>query len=784
MYEPSRLWDYLRANLEPSILASPDGHRWALAAEALERCEAIGGDALHLRVLKTIALVDLFKERSGLIASLELLSASLPKVRENALLKALKELSGWSFIIFKKYLNSYAIFAGSDFDIDQAVRDASERVDEIDFRLLEDLAGLQPILAKRHYHDTGALRWFDVALVPVKNLLQAAQDFAGDSNNIGQFILAIPTEGETPEEAAKLCRAAARYTNEWDVVVGVSPRCWGVVELARELIALESVRHDRPELEGDAVARREVTARLATLQGQLESELHRAFDAAIWYRKHHERKTWEHAALNSLASDLADRRFDRSPRLQNELLNCQKPSGNAIAAQNTLVRHMVLSEGEARLGVEGFPAEGGLFASLLEAPGLYRKTGEGFRFVAPDPGDDPNRLAPIWQAAEAFLRTNGNRALPIAEIYDLWRKPPFGVKDGIMPVLAIAFILSQRDSIAVYREAIFRARFDDVDVDYLVKDPAIIQLRWMKFSNASRRLLSGMADIVRRLDATNSLVHLEPIDVARGLVTLHEQLPAWTKRTMRLSSNAVRVRNLFKRAIDPNRFIFDDIPDIAGGEVNFAKESDLRRIVSAVEDGLEELIQAYPSLLHRIRDTMLAELQVPNLSPQSLAELRDRALNIKDLAGDFRLDAFISRLAQFDGSGAEVEGIASLAGNKPPRDWVDPDVDRAVIEVADLSQKFVRTETFARVKGRPQKRDAMAVVVGLHGRPTPILEEFAVAESDRAEIADLIARVTAAVEQADTSRRSIILAALAELSARYMQPETEAKPKGQKACNA
>ena len=35
LYAPDRLWDYLRTNLEPSILASPDGHRWALAVEAL-----------------------------------------------------------------------------------------------------------------------------------------------------------------------------------------------------------------------------------------------------------------------------------------------------------------------------------------------------------------------------------------------------------------------------------------------------------------------------------------------------------------------------------------------------------------------------------------------------------------------------------------------------------------------------------------------------------------------------------------------------------------------------
>jgi hypothetical protein len=778
LYGPDRLWNYLRANLEASILASPDGHRWALAAEALERCESIGGDALHLRLLKTIAVIDLFKERSGLVGSVELLRACLAGVSDNALKKALERLSNWSLIIFKKYLNSYAIFAGSDFDVDQAVREAIEHVEAVDFRALRQLAGLQPILAKRHYHKTGALRWFDVHLVPLKELAEAAGRFVGDSNTIGQFVLGIPTEGENEEQALRLCREAGRRSDAWDIIIGLSRQSWGLVELARELIALESVRNDRTELAGDAVARREVMARLATLQAQVETELHRAFDTATWFLKHHEPQVYRYASLSGLASELAGRRFKESPLLHNELLNRQEPSVSAIAAQNILLRRMVLGEGEPRLGVKGFPAEGGLFVSILEGSALYAKTREGFRFVAPQSDNDPNRLAPLWKAAEQFLRQQGSRTVPISEIYDLWRKPPFGVKDGIMPVLAVAFILSQRDGIAVYREGIFRARFDDVDVDYLAKDPAIVQLRWMNLSDVSRKLLSGMADVVRALDSTNTLVHLEPIDVGRGLVAIHEQLPQWTKRTMRLSSNAVRIRNLFKRAIDPNRFIFDDIPEVAGGASNLAKESDLRRVVNSVREGLEELVQAYPSMLHRIRETMLTELQVPNLSPQSISELRDRALNIKEVSGDFRLDAFIGRMIQFDGSHEQVEGIASLAANKPPRDWADPDVDRAAVEIAELAQKFIRIETFTRVKGRSQKREALAVVVGLNGRPSPILEEFAVADSDRAAIDDLVTRVAAALDGADTSRRSIILAVLAELSARYMrtveEPQVEA----------
>src|SRR3546814_5126909 len=128
-------------------------------------------------------------------------------------------------------------------------------------------------------------------------------------------------------------------------------------------------------------------------------------------------------------------------------------------------------------------------------------------------------------------------------------------------------------------------------------------------------------------------------------------------------------------------------------------------------------------MLYRMRQLMRAELQIPNISPQSLAELRERAESIRQLAGDFRVDAFGGLLARFDGSDESFEGIASLAANKPPRDWVDPDLDQAAIEIADMSQKFLRAETYARVKGRPDKRHAMAVVIGTNGRPAPMLEE-------------------------------------------------------------
>ena len=170
-------------------------------------------------------------------------------------------------------------------------------------------------------------------------------------------------------------------------------------------------------------------------------------------------------------------------------------------------------------------------------------------------------------------------------------------RTALLPVLAVAFILSQRGTLAFYREGIFQARISDLDIDYLAKDPADVQLRWMDLTGVSRRLLSEMADVVREMDEKNELSHLEPIDVARGLVAIHDRLPPWVGRTQRLSRNAKHIRQLFKQAKDPNRLIFDDMPKVLDDATEVGEEEATRQIADQVRAGLMELKQAYPAML-------------------------------------------------------------------------------------------------------------------------------------------------------------------------------------------
>ena len=63
-YTPEKYWTFLRTNLEPAILASPDGHRWAQCVEAVERVEA-SSDRTKISLIKNIAVLDFFRDTYG-----------------------------------------------------------------------------------------------------------------------------------------------------------------------------------------------------------------------------------------------------------------------------------------------------------------------------------------------------------------------------------------------------------------------------------------------------------------------------------------------------------------------------------------------------------------------------------------------------------------------------------------------------------------------------------------------------------------------------------------------
>jgi hypothetical protein len=166
---------------------------------------------------------------------------------------------------------------------------------------------------------------------------------------------------------------------------------------------------------------------------------------------------------------------------------------------------------------------------------------------------------------------------------------------------------------------------------------------------------------------------------------------------------------------------------------------------------------------------MLEALDAP---ADRLDRLRARAEAVAGVTGHLRQDAFAARLAAYDGSKAAIEGILSLAANKPPRDWIDRDIDTARLDIAQSAARFRQSEAFVSVRGRKPNSEAFAVVIGAGAHTRTLSREFSVSDRHRERV-DTMAEDLATKLQAEGLDTDVLLAVLARAGMRLTATENE-----------
>ena len=152
-----------------------------------------------------------------------------------------------------------------------------------------------------------------------------------------------------------------------------------------------------PELAGDSVARREVSARLAALQALLETELHKAFDSARWFRKNHQPKRLRQSDLNSIASESGRQTFStRAPNYITSCLTVRSHRAAPLLRKTSLLRNMVVNRRNGTTRHQRFPGgRGACLRRSSKRPGsMLVMASAGCSLHQPKAENDPCRLAP------------------------------------------------------------------------------------------------------------------------------------------------------------------------------------------------------------------------------------------------------------------------------------------------------------------------------------------------------------------------------------------------------
>jgi hypothetical protein len=167
-------------------------------------------------------------------------------------------------------------------------------------------------------------------------------------------------------------------------------------------------------------------------------------------------------------------------------------------------------------------------------------------------------------------------------------------------------------------------------------------------------------------------------------------------------------------------------------------------------------------MLHSVGILLTSELDIPLATPAQLKKLRERAKNIKGVAGDFKIDAFASRISIFSESYDDIAGIISLANSKPPQDWIDLDIENGKKEIIRLCTEFKKAELYTKVKNRPASRQAIAFISGIGEKSETITGEFDLLLEKKEDVEKLKIKIIQLIKKEDDI--PLTLTALAEIS--------------------
>lgn len=760
-YSPDHYWLYLTANLENAILSSDEASQWILAREALNRAEAQDLSALAISLLKWIILIDLFRGNSGLEATIELFHAEFQD--KQSVMQALEDLLSLNLIRKANRKGSYALFNGSDFDLSTAKELAKKEVLEIDYKRLNQIAAFNPIIAKRNYHKTGAMRFMDISIIPSTALKKLNHNRFNESL-FGALYIVIPKDLNNIDEVNT---ALLTYrSNSHPILLGIPHNISEIIDISYELQLVDWIATHHPELAGDRIARSEVENEQTRLVSQLHQALLSAMSSLKIYYNQELLGVLSPQSLSQLCSDLADELYSQTPILHTELLNNDKPSGSANGGLNALLKRMVTHAGKERLGIEGFPTEGGLFKILLEDTHLYHQSEQGrWEYHSPEPNNAQN-LHALWAATNQFL-SERSEEITLDELYEFWQSPPFGIKHGLLSFLALSYLLTQEGFVATYINETYITNIDDLFVDYLVKSAKGISFRFVPQNRTATNIISGIINAMNVVSIPgNYNLRQTPLEISKSLVQMVYNLNEWVLRTRSLDKKTLLFREILKRARDPYKLIFDEIVPLFTTDDRKTKKDQVMDF-NAFEAALKELLNAYPKLLDRFKQTLLNELQIKKLDLTTISTLQERAESVYQASGDFRIDALASRLTKYEGTDDQIAGILGLAANKPTQDWIDLDVERATIELATLCQGFKRAELFTHIKGKQAHRHSVAIISSFAGEDTIQEISFEYLESDKEDIKALKEKIKGEINKNHTPEQ--ILTALSELSAYYMK---------------
>jgi hypothetical protein len=685
-----RVYDYFVEAVGSGLASRPQLQRWL-------EVQQLVSDARHLEpdwvnVLKTIGVLNLITSTGTLRATPELVALAMcdqPTDRKEIVRwrDIIESIQDKGLITHRRQVDELRIWEGSDFDVEREIEERVNQEQKSLVQLLSELSPLKPVVAQRHSYETGTLRFFERRYLNSFDALETITcTHANADGLIGywvekEFPVHIPSQTLDGKPFVLLAsgKLDLLHTNTYEYAV------------LRTIRAL-------PELQSDGVARKEVRQRLIHAKRLLDESLAQAFnlntsETHCWIQGH-EHEVSHSTVFNTKLSELCDQVYGQGLILWNELINRRELTTQGSKARRELIEAMLERASQERLGLQGHGPEVSMYESLLAETMIHRCEEGQWGFHPPQ----SEGVLRIWNKIEEFCLQAQARQQSLDKLYRILEAPPYGVKRGPIPVLLAAVLLHHIDDVSVYKDGTFIPVLGPEHFELLVKDPSRFAVKYFEIAGLRAQVFQELEIVLRsRAISGEGIRNLTLLSVVKPLFQFVKKLPAHTKKTKRLGSEAQAVLQTLLEAQEPDELIFSALPQACGLDPIVTSQMDdgttaktfRKRLVQA----LHEIQTCYERLVSESQKLLYSAFGIRSPMDNLRADLKIRANYLVGQVLERSLRSFV--LAAVDEIKPDQEWLESLlmiVADKPAESWSDEDVTRFEVNLSDLARRFKNLE--------------------------------------------------------------------------------------------
>lgn len=704
------LYDYAAANFGHRLSLQTYRNHWN-HIESLIRSFPANND-LEVAVLKTVGMLNLLNSPDLIPTeeALVLAVAELDTDEVGAVHKTVQRLHTERHVLYPRGRSGgYFLWAHTSVNLEVAYEEAGRAVghqQRVALRI-KDYLDNRPVVARRHYIQTGNLRHFEVlycSLPEIESVVSSPLEKAD-----GRIVVPLV---ETRDEAKTALQFATTLSDREDTVIGITEPLGSLAGLLQEVERWSWVEKHTPELKDDRYAAEEVARQLALATQTLEKRVQHfaglgqstaATSSIRWFCQGQERMVGSPKEFISFISDLCDRIYNKAPRLHNEIINRRNLSSAAAAARMRLVERMFASPEKQNLGMDlaKRPPEMSIYLSVLRQANLHVPDGSGWKLQEPSQKEDRCNLLPCLNRIREILESKPDERIAVSSLFAELRRSPYGMRDGVLPLLLVLVLLEHQHEIALYENGTFLSQVASEEILRLTKLPHTFELQLCRIHGVRRELFDKLSEMLG-VGAT-SLKKTDILAVVRPLCIFVAQLPDYTRNTQRLGVGARVVRDALLAAREPATLLFRTLPVALGlepfspGEMERRGNLRVQEYIASLRAALDELKMAIPQLKDRVRGHIAAAFAVqkdPARFQVFRNALAERSQNMVVQVTDMDLKAFCLRL--MDNAlpeGEWIESVGSLVAATPPSRWKDSDEAVFAERLVPLVKKFIRIES-------------------------------------------------------------------------------------------